>query len=171
MYPYLNQIFSKYWCGFRNGCSSQHCLMVTIEKWSKFHDIGGHGGTLLTDLSKAFDCIDHEVLIAKLHAYDFDNDALKFIYSYLKGRKQRTKINSSCSSFAEILFGVPQGSILWPLLFNVYICDLYYDIDNLELASFADDNTPYSCLSEMISALGQLNGGIHKIFDWFKKNS
>ena len=69
--------------------------MAMIEKWCKFLDIGGHAGALLTDLSKAFDCIDHELLIAKLHAYGFDNDALKFIYSYLKGRKQRTKINSS----------------------------------------------------------------------------
>ena len=65
--------------------------------------------------------IDHELLIAKLW---FDTDALKFIYFYLEGRKQRTRINSSYSSFAEILFGVPQGSILGPLLFNVYICDL-----------------------------------------------
>ena len=140
-----------------------------IEKWCKFHDIGGHAGALLTDVSKAFDCIDHELLIAKLHAYGFDTDALKFIYSYLKGRKQRTKINSSYSSFAEILFGVPQGSILGPLLFNAYICDLFYDIDDLDFASFADDNTPYSCLSDMISVLGQLKGGIDKIFDWFKR--
>ena len=87
MYPYLNQIFSKYQCGFRKGYDAQHCLMATIEKWRKFLDIGGHVGALLTDLSKAFDCIDHELLIAKLHAYGFDNDALKFIYSYLKGRK------------------------------------------------------------------------------------
>ena len=170
MYPYLNQIFSKYQCGFRKGYNAQHCLMAMIEKWRKFLDIGGHAGALLTDLSKAFDCIDHELLIAKLHAYGFDNDALKFIYSYLKGRKQRTKINSSYSSFAEILFGVPQGSILGPLLFNAYICDLFYDIDDLDFASFADDNTPYSCLSDMISVLGQLKGGIDKIFDWFKKN-
>ena len=111
------------------GYNAQHCLMAMIEKWHEFLDIGGHGGALLTDLSKAFDCIDHELLIAKLHAYGFDYDALKFIYSYLKERKQRTKINSSYSSLAEILFGVPQGSILGPLLFNTYICDLFYDID------------------------------------------
>ena len=113
----------------------------------------------------------HELLIATLHAYGFDNEALKFIYSNLKGRKQRTKINSSYSSFVEILFGVPQGSILGPLLFNAYICDPFYDIDDLDFASFANDNTPCSCLSDMISVLGQLKGGIDKISDWFKKNS
>ena len=87
MYPYINQIFSKYQCGFRKGYNTQHYLMAVIEKWQKFLDIGGHTGAVLIDLSKAFDCIDHELWIAKLHAYGFDTDALKFIYSYLKGRK------------------------------------------------------------------------------------
>ena len=159
-----NQMYPCVW--FRKGCSAQHCLMAMTEKWRKFHDIGGHADALLTDLSKAFDCIVHELLIAKLHT-----DALKFIYSYLKGRKQRTKINSSYRSFAEILFGVPQGSIYGPLFFNDYICDLFYDIDDLDFASFADDNTPYFCLSVMISILVQLKGGIDKLFYWLKKNS
>ena len=88
---------------------------------------------------------------------------LKFIYSYLKGRKQRTKISSSYSSFAETLFTVPQGSILGPLSFNTYICDLFYNNDDLDFASFADSNTPYSCLSNVIK------GGINKIFHWFMK--
>ena len=67
MSPYLNQIFSKYQCGFRKGHNAQHYLMAMIEKWRKFLDIPGHAGALLTDLSKAFDCIDHELVIAKLH--------------------------------------------------------------------------------------------------------
>ena len=99
----------------------------------------------------------------------FDTDALKFIYSYLKGKKQRTKINSSYSSFTGILFSVPQGSILGPLLINAYICDLFYEIDDLDFASFPDENTPYSCLSDMISVLGYFKGGTDKTFDWIKK--
>ena len=83
MYPYLNQIFPKYQCGYRKGYKAQHCLMTMIEKWRKFLGIEGHAGALLPDLSKAFDCMVHELLIAKLHAYGFDTDALKFIYSYL----------------------------------------------------------------------------------------
>ena len=114
-----------------------------IKEGRKFLDIGDHVGELLTNLSKAFNCIDYKLLIAKLHAYDFETDAVKSIYSYFKGRKQRTKINSSNSPFAEILFGKPQGSILEQLLFNAYICDLFYYIDDLDSASFVDGNTPF----------------------------
>ena len=79
MYRYLNQIFSKYQCGFRKGYDAQHCLMAVIEKWCKFLDIGVHAVALLTQLSKAFYCIHNELLIAKLHAYGFEPDAIKFI--------------------------------------------------------------------------------------------
>ena len=86
MCPYPNQIFSNHQCGFGKGYNAQHCLTAMTEKWRNFLDIGGHPGVLLTGLSKAFDCIDHELLIAKLHTYGFDPDAQRFIYSYLKGR-------------------------------------------------------------------------------------
>ena len=109
-----------------------------------FLDNGGVSGALLTDLSKAFDCILHDLLIAKLAAYGFDYNSLQMLQSYLSNRKQRTKINDAYSKYCEILFGVPQGSILGPLLFNIYIyiCDMFYDIDNCDIASYTDDNTP-----------------------------
>ena len=75
------------------------------------------------DLSKAFDCIPHDLLIAKLHAYGFSFETLTFLNSYLRNRKQCVKINNICINFLKILSGVPQGSILGPILFNIFLND------------------------------------------------
>ena len=113
-----------------------------IEKSRRPVDGGSQARALLADLSKAFDCIDHELLIAKLYAYCFYEISLYFINSYLKGKIQRAKIYSSYSVFAEILLGVSQGSILGPLLFKIYICDLFFKNSDIDIANCADDNTP-----------------------------
>ena len=106
-------IFSKYQCGFRKGYSAQHCLLVMIEKWKKVVDNGGAFGALLTDLSKAFDCIPHDLIIAKLEAYGFQIDALRLVYDYLSNRKQRVKLHETFSSWrdCEDLFLVHVSSI------------------------------------------------------------
>ena len=101
-------------------------------------------GAILTDLSKAFDCLNHDLLLAKLHAYGFDNQALIFIKSYLKERKQRTKIPDIYSSWDDIKNGVPQGSLLGPLLFNIFLNDIFYSTKNTKIANYADNNTPYT---------------------------
>ena len=123
---FMDSYLSKQQCGFRKGYSPQYCLLMMLGKWKNAVDKGKRFGELLTDLSKAFDCLSHELLIAKLHAYGFDLPALKLIQSYLSNRKQRTKINATYSSWEEILFGVPQGSILSPSLCNIFLCDLFW---------------------------------------------
>ena len=122
--------------------NAKHCLLIMVEKWRQCLDNGGVSGALLTDLSKAFDCILHDLLIPKLAAYGFDHNSLQMLQRYLSNRKQRTKINDAYSKYREILFGVSQGSILGPLLFNIYISDIFYDINDCDIASCADDNTP-----------------------------
>ena len=99
---------------------------------------------LLTDLSKAFDCLPHNIIIiAKLNSYGCDMKALNFIYNYLSNRKQRTKIDNAYNSWQNILYGVPQVSILGPLLFNMDLYGAFFITNPEDIANYADDNTHY----------------------------
>ena len=118
---------SKYQCGLRKEFGTQDCLWVMIDKLRKIRDNRGVFATVFTDLWQAFDCISHE-LTAKLNAYGSGIKPLNFILAYFTNRKQKTKKSSSFSEFLNIFFGVPQGSILGPLLFIIYICDIFMDM-------------------------------------------
>ena len=139
-----------------------------LEVWKKALDGKGAAGAILTDLSKAFDCLNHDLLIAKLEAYGFDNSALLFVKDYLKNRKQRTKVNGSYSSWLDLLFGVPQGSILGPLLFNIFINDMFYFIKDSKIANYADDNTVYSVSENITHLLNTLERETTLILEWFR---
>ena len=101
--------FSHLLCGFRKDHNTQHSLLKMLEKWKLFLDKGCNIGAIFMDLSKAFETLNNELLLAKLNAYGFSENAIVYIKSYLSNRYQRTNINSKFSTWKSICKGVPQG--------------------------------------------------------------
>ena len=135
---------SKCFSGFKKSHGIQHLLVTMHEKWKKAFDKGEYVSALFMDLSKAFDTINHDLLLAKLKAYGFSLNAVKLMYSYLKSRKQQVQINNKFSSENKVIAGVPQGSTDGPSLFNLFIDDLFFFIQYCTLRNYADDNNLFS---------------------------
>ena len=131
---------SKYLTGFRKNHGTQHSLVPMIEKWKNALDKGEYICALFMDLSKAFDTIDHNLMLAKLEAYGFNENSLHFMHSYLKNRKQRVQLNNSFSKIGKVKVGVPQGTINGPLLFYIFIKDFIIFIEHSNISNYADDN-------------------------------
>ena len=122
------------------------------------------------DLSKAFDTLNHNLLIAKLGADGFETDALRYMKSYLTNRKQRVRVNKTFSEWERITTGVPQGSILGPLLFNIFLNDLFLFISNSSLSNYADDNTLYTFGDNLEKIKDNLRNSFDTMHQWFYKN-
>ena len=165
-----NYLSPYYFCGYRKGYNTQQALVSLIEKWKKILDDKGFGGAVLMGLSKAFDTLNHELLIAKLHPYGFNRDSLKLINDYLSNRWQRTKINKIFSSWAELVQGVPQGSVLGLLLFNIYLNDLFYLAESTEVCNSADDTTFFACDKGLKTLISRLGHDSHLAIEWFESN-
>ena len=170
MVDYINSILSQYLSGFRKGYSCQHLLLRFTEEWRKYLDQNKIVGALLMDLSKAFDCLPHDLLIAKLEAYGFDTKTLNIFKSYLNQRKQFVNINGTLSDILEILSGVPQGSILGPILFNIFINDLLIHIKSTNTHNYADDNTLSAYGDTVIEVTKSLEKGAEEALSWFLSN-
>ena len=155
---------------FRKGYGTQHCLLLMLEIWKGATDNNKASEALLTDLSKAFDCLSHDLLIAKLHAYGIDIDSPNILQDYLSNRKQRTKVDTFYNSWGAILSGVPQGSILGPLLFNIFMCDMLLRLKGTYFTGYADDNTPFAVrdnITDVIKALEEIG---ESLVNWFSNN-
>ena len=125
---------------------------------------------VLMDLSKAYDCIHHDLLIAKIVAYGFGHYSLLLIHNYLSNRKQRVKVESEFSEWQEIKSGVPQESVLGPLFLNIFINDLLLEVKESEICNFADDTTIYANGNNAESVILSLEEDLSRTLNWFRVN-
>ena len=167
---FIERYLSPFLCGYRKGHSSQYALLAMVEQWKLSLDNNGFSGGTLMDLSKAFDTINHQLLIAKLYAYGFSKEALEIILNYLSDRWHRTKINTAFSTWSEVLGGVPQGSVLGPLFFNIYLNDMFYEFSNTNVCNLADDTTLYACDINLPTLLSNLEYDTMSAIVWFEAN-
>ena len=167
---YLDKYFSPFISLYRESYSTQQVLIRLLKEWREKLDKNFVVGAVLMDLSKAFDCIPHDLIIAKLAAYGFKREILRLIYSYPKGRKQCVKINNTYSDYNEIISWVPQGSILGPVFFNLSITDLFFFIEKTSMNNFADDNTLSAWGEPVFKSIDTLELESNIAIDWFTKN-
>ena len=167
---FMKDKLSNLLTGFRKNHNTQHCLMSMLERWKKTLHKGGYICAIFMDLSKAFDTLNHKLLIAKLGAYGFDTKALYYIKSYLDNREQRIRVNSNFSSWQEIIARVLQGSILGPLLFNIFVNDLFLFVSSSNLSNYADDNTLYTYSYNLEEVKDVLRKYLNKVIEWFFEN-
>ena len=148
MTDYFDKIFSEYLSGLRKGVIA----------------------ALSMDLSKAFNCLQHDLIIAKLHSYGFEMQALKLIYSYLSNRFQSVRVKDTYSSANKVKSGVPQGSLLGVILFNIQFNDIFDIIDKAELYNYADDNNLSAVGDSTIEAKNILKQQTTVVLEWFDQN-
>ena len=167
---FMKNKFSAYLCGFRKNHNAQYPLLKMIENWKTQLDDGKTVGVIFMDCSKVFDTINHSLLLSKLKAYGFSNQALRLLQSYFCNRFQRSIINGSFSGWNEVITGVPQGSILGPLLFNVFLNVIFLFISKCQLCNYADDNTLYKSGKNMQKIKDNLEMDFMILQNWFHKN-
>ena len=167
---YIDKHLSSHLCGYRKGHSTQTALIPMLEKLKLSMDNKGFAGGVLMDLSKAFDTINHQLLLVKLHACGFSQQALAIICSYLSTRKQRKKINNVFSSWKDLILGMPQASVLGPLLFNIYLNDLFFFLKDVSICNFADDTTTYISSESLENVLKSLEKSSLFAIRWFENS-
>ena len=170
LYSAFSPIFSENMSGFLRGHSCCTALLKLTEDWRFALDDKKNVAVVDIDLSKAFDSLCHNLLLAKWKSYGVDSSAIDLIRSYLYGRKQRVKCNDALSDWLPVQCGVPQGSLLGPLLFNIYMNDINSLVTSASLRLYADDTTTYE--SDQCSASLELaiSTGVKELDRWFCDN-
>ena len=169
MFLTQNKILHKYQSGFRSNHSTNECLSYLNDKILKGFDEGLLTGMVLIDLQKAFDTIDHGVLFKKMKYLGFTNKTISWFRSYLKDRSFKVSIENVFSDSGSQLCGVPQGSILGPLLFLLYINDMPQSV-KCDLFLYADDSCLVFQHKNVKEIEKQLNEDFANLCDWFVEN-
>jgi hypothetical protein len=166
---FFESVFHDKLSAYRQGMGCENVIVNLVEDWKKALDNGQIVCTLLMDLSKAFDSLPHRLLIAKLKAYGFSVQACQLIATYLSNRKQRVKYYGNRSDWSVITKGIPQGSVLGPIMYNIFINDLLHKID-VNFYNYADDNT-ISVIGENVNdVLSLLEESASMCMNWFNEN-
>ena len=165
---FFDNVLLKCKCEFLKGYSTKHNNLKMLEERKKCVGKRKVFGALLTDLSKTFDCLDHKWLTAKLNVYSFNIPALRLKHDHFSNRKQKIKIENTYSTWMEVLFVVSHCSVLRPLLYNIFLADLFLIIGNIDIASYVDDNTPYIAADNtdaLIKSLEEASTALFQLFD------
>ena len=170
LYNFLMEIgfFYKFQSGFRPGDSTINQLIFLVHKIYEALEGGKEVRVVFLDISKAFDKVWHAGLLRKLEALGVQSPLLQWFESYLPNRQQRVVIEGQCSDWRTITSGVPQGSVLGPLLFLIYINDITDDLASLPLI-YADDTTLFEIVEDPAVSAGRLNSDLNKISVWADK--
>ena len=167
---FLDAIYNDRLSAYRAGYSCQHVLLDICEQWRKAIDDQKSAGLLLLDLSKAFDCLPHSLIVAKLRAYGMSIESVELLADYLSDRKQRVKLSGIQSLWNNILKGVPQGSILGPAIFNVFINDIFIAIKDGTLFNYADDNSVLVDGDDRPSVIAKIQSNSKELMTWCSSN-
>ena len=172
MQNHLGQIYSIYLSAYRSMIGCHSVLIHTTEVWKQALDSGKYVGVIMSDLSKAFDCLPHNLMLEKMKHYKFSLDAVKLLESYITNRFQRVKIGQDVSSWMELCKGVPQGSNVGPQCFNLYINDLLLELadQNIVPSNYADDNTCTVIGDTQEQTLTKVKDTITILVNWFDNN-